>query len=185
MNATQSPEQWLPIPGYEGSYEVSDQGRVRSVDRYVYNYAGSINPTFLRGRMRRLRERAGGYLEVRLSVDAVPVKHWVHRLVLEAFVGPRPDGTECCHIDGNASNNHVSNLYWGTKSQNAQDRVRHGNHPQARKTECINGHAFDAENTIVRKTGGRDCRTCSRDRSRELMRAKRAREKALQKIGRP
>lgn len=50
----------------------------------------------------------------------------VHRLMLEAFVGPRPDKHECRHADNDRTNNAIGNLSWGTKSQNQSDRVRHG-----------------------------------------------------------
>lgn len=50
----------------------------------------------------------------------------VHRLVLEAFVGPCPPGMECCHWDGNPSNNHLSNLRWDTQAANKEDQRRHG-----------------------------------------------------------
>ena len=52
--------------------------------------------------------------------------HYVHHLVLEAFVGPRPEGYECCHKDGNPMNNNLPNLYWGTPAQNDADQSRHG-----------------------------------------------------------
>lgn len=59
----------------------------------------------------------------------VPVRAkrlYLHRAVLEAFVGPCPDGYECRHLDGNPTNNRVENLVWGTPSENMQDRWRHG-----------------------------------------------------------
>ncbi len=51
----------------------------------------------------------------------------MHRLVLEAFVGPCPEGMQCRHLDGNRSNNHIDNLAWGTPKENCADRGRHGN----------------------------------------------------------
>lgn len=53
-------------------------------------------------------------------------RYYIHRLVLLAFVGPCPPGMECCHIDGNPINNRLSNLRWGTRRENMEDRVRHG-----------------------------------------------------------
>ena len=50
----------------------------------------------------------------------------VHKLVLEAFVGPCPDGLECCHNDGNSFNNHIDNLRWDTHKSNIHDRIKHG-----------------------------------------------------------
>ena len=51
----------------------------------------------------------------------------VYTLVLEAFVGPRPSGMQCRHLDGNVGNNHLYNLAWGTAKENATDREHHGN----------------------------------------------------------
>jgi hypothetical protein len=99
----------------------------------------------------------------------------VHALVLSAFVGPRPPGLEIRHLDGNPRHNDLSNLAYGTTSENARDRVRHGTHPDAAKTQCIRGHEFTAENTYRRPNGDRTCLTCKREseRSRWPERARR------------
>jgi hypothetical protein len=102
-------EQWKTVPGYEGLYEVSDGGRVRSL---------------LLDRLLSITAHRSGHCSVRLSR-----KHfYVHALVLTVFVGPRPvrdDGlrTECRHLDGNPSNNALANLRWGTVKENRADRV--------------------------------------------------------------
>lgn len=57
----------------------------------------------------------------------------VHRLILLTFVGPCPDGMECCHNDGNAANNRRENLRWDTYKANAKDRIAHGTHPAGEK----------------------------------------------------
>lgn len=68
----------------------------------------------------------GGYLFVNLYQAAkVKTPVTVHRLVLEAFVGPRPDGMECRHLDGDPANNRLANLAWGSPVENASDRKRH------------------------------------------------------------
>jgi HNH endonuclease/NUMOD4 motif/Helix-turn-helix len=124
MSNNKLPEQWRPIPDYEGMYEVSDHGRVRSLDRMVY--AGNGRDRFARGRMLKLIE-GGHYLFVMLrdgSGKATPRR--VHRLVLEAFVGPRPAGMECRHLDGVRRNCHLDNLACGTRAENDQDRGVHG-----------------------------------------------------------
>ena len=110
MNPTQ--ERWLPIPGYEGSYKVSDHGRVWSSlsER-------ALNPS---------KRRHGGYRVVTLKR-----RQWaVHKLVLLAFVGPCPDGMEVCHEDGDPENNHLWNLRYDTHDANVQDRRVHGTHPR-------------------------------------------------------
>jgi hypothetical protein len=96
----------------------------------------------------------------------------VHPLVAAAFIGPRPDGMEIRHLDGERFNNAAVNLCYGTPSENARDRVNHGRDAQARKTTCIRGHAYDDQNTYVAPTGWRQCRPCKR--LREIARAQRA-----------
>lgn len=109
-------ERWLPVPGMEGAYEVSDMGRVRSLDRLVVNGPrGATRP--LRGRVLRIH-LAKGYPSVSLGASR---KACVHTLVLLAFVGPRPDGMECCHWNGDPTDNRLQNLRWDTSSNNKKD----------------------------------------------------------------
>ena len=163
MNPTQ--ERWLPVPGYEGYYEVSDHGNVRSVDRTVDRTDGKTMK--LRGVLLSAVPSAGKYLCVNLCRDGVCRMHRVHRLVLEAFVGPRPDGAIGCHWDDNPANNHIENLRWGTTSDNMHDRVRNGRHYQAVKTHCHRGHAFTEVNTHVHPNGTRHCKACTLLRGKE------------------
>lgn len=164
-SSTAMDERWLPIPGYEGSYEVSDQGRVRSLDR--------VDRTGHRwqGRMIRLHpvsER--GYLKATLYRDGKGSQRLVHRLVLEAFVGPCPEGMEACHGDGDTTNNELSNLRWGTSSENNYDIVRHGNHHHAVKTSCKRGHQLVTPNLNPSREqaarGWRRCKACARETDR-------------------
>lgn len=143
-------ERWRPVPGYEGLYDVSDHGRVRSHHREPN--------TLLR------QSKTPRYLTVGLAKNGERRMWHVHRLVLLAFVGPLPEGMQSRHLDGDETNNHLSNLTYGTVSQNVLDKVRHGTYRngQNTKTECIRGHAFDDENTYVNPRGHRVCRTCSR-----------------------
>lgn len=168
-------EQWRPIPGREGVYEVSDLGRVRSLDREITTRAGVKK--IQRGRIlkpgmnRRHRHVA--------LCDGYQCKSYrVHRLVMEAFVGPLPEGKEVRHRDDNPDNNQLSNLVYGTRSENLLDRVRNGTHHMANRTHCVNGHEFTTQNTIIRTGGGRKCRECKRDKGRDYMRAKREQERA-------
>ena len=116
-------EMWKPVLGWRGLYEVSDQGRVRSLPREVMAgraglrmHPGRIVATFVRQ----------GRLFVNFSDGDKRQTCTIHRLVLEAFVGPRPKGMECRHLDGNPAHNYLDNLVWGTKFENETDRVRHG-----------------------------------------------------------
>ena len=74
-----------------------------------------------------------GYHRVVLRANGKKTRKAVHRLVLEAFVGPRPPGMECLHGDGNPRNNRVGNLSWGTQKENGADKVRHGNSTRGTK----------------------------------------------------
>src|SRR5438270_713720 len=101
-------ERWLPVLEYEGRYEVSDHGRVRSLDRTALKRSGVKQ--FHRGRIRKPNHHRAGHPFVSLSGHEKKKNRFVHRLVLEAFVGPRPEGLEGCHNDGSPQNNHLSNL---------------------------------------------------------------------------
>ena len=116
-------EMWKPVFGWEGIYEVSDQGRVRSLPRETKGgwikskrHTGKIIASFVRQERRFINLFDG---DKRATCT-------IHRLVLEAFVGPRPSGMECRHLDGNPANNRLDNLAWGTKFENDMDMFRHG-----------------------------------------------------------
>lgn len=161
MHATQN-IQWLPVKGYEGSYEVSDQGDVRSIARTVNRSNGS--PQKIQSRIRRTCTRKTGHLTVSLSLNGKIVSRDVHRLVMEAFVGPCPAGQEVRHLNGNAADNRLDNLAYGTRQQNVRDMMRHGTaHGQA-KTHCPRGHAYAGGNLGWNRGGkgyvGRICRAC-------------------------
>lgn len=151
-------ENWLPIPGHEGLYEVSDLGRIRSVAHQ--------GPTrWVPQRILRQSIGTHGYPKVSLQKDLQAKSHTVHSLVASAFLGPRPEGMEVRHLDGNCLNPVAANLRYGTRSENRYDQVRHGTHPFASKKSCPRGHAYTPENTYVRGSR-RTCRTCSRERAR-------------------
>lgn len=118
-------EQWVDVEGYDGRYQVSNMGRVRSVDRLITAKAGW--QTMRRGRILKNVEGNHGYPIVSLWRNN---KNWtptVHRLVLEHFVGPRPEGYEACHENGIKMDPRLSNLRWDTGSvNNLVDKERHG-----------------------------------------------------------
>lgn len=125
------PEIWKPIARWEGKYEVSSFGRVRSLPRLVKG-KHRTGTEFMRTVPERILKpgRLGryGHLQVVLGSRARSENSSVHRLVAEAFLGPRPEGLDIRHLDGNAGNNQVDNLAYGTRSQNNQDSVRLGKH---------------------------------------------------------
>ena len=110
-----SEERWKPVLGYDGDYEISDMGRVHSY-KYRWKPPKMLSPGTV----------GGGYKSVALSFQGQQRTHMVHRLVLEAFVGPCPEGMEACHNDGNPVHNVLQNLRWATHSENARDRWKHG-----------------------------------------------------------
>lgn len=156
-------ERWLPVVGFEDSYEVSDHGNVRSVPREVVVVSRAGNP-FIRKLTGKLlspsKAGPGEHLSVVLSRKGEYHSVRVHHLVLEAFVGPQPTGALGLHRDDDPRNNHVSNLRWGTHSDNQHDKVLNGNHHNANKTHCPNGHPY-----THRVRGARRCRTCRREQS--------------------
>lgn len=155
---TEAREVWKPVSSYEGIYEVSDAGRVRSVARF--DAAGHWRD----GREMTTRADADGYLRVPLCKLGKKTSHGVHRLVLSAFEGEPQDGAHACHNDGNPANNRLTNLRWDTASANARDRVQHGRDEHRRRTHCIRGHALVAPNLLeyALLRNRRACRTCSR-----------------------
>ena len=161
-------EEWRPIAGYEGLYEVSNEGRVRSVDRVVpHAYSGTLT---IRGRfMRTSRPHpATEHLSVCLCREGVARKFLVHRLVAEAFI-PNPDDLPMVlHWDDKASNNHVENLRWGTQTENMADYVRNRGHHYGKRTHCKWGHEYTEANVTwvtYRKTTSRRCNTCDSTRA--------------------
>lgn len=153
MDAAPPAERWLPAVAWEGLYEVSDLGRVRSLTRWTP--AGTR-----KGRLLKTNISPSGYPQLGFRRDGKSRTQAVHRLVAAAFLGPRPEGQEVRHLDGNKINNRLDNLAYGTPSENSLDSIRHGTHPSASKTHCKRGHLFDEENTIIRPGNGRKCRMC-------------------------
>lgn len=155
-------ETWLPIQGYEGEYEVSDAGRVKSLARVVSSYGGRQRITS--ELIRKFFVNNRGRTMVALRGARAPDHHQIHHLVLEAFVGPKPLGMYGCHRDDDPTNNRLDNLYWGTPADNTADCLRNGTHNMASKTSCLRGHEFTDANTkvTVRKNGRtkRECRLC-------------------------
>lgn len=145
---TQAHEQWRPVPGYEGDYEVSTFGRVRSHKRRA--------PRVLSGTVRR-----GGYIRVQLWRGSTPDYFGVHQLVLRAFVGPRPDGAVTRHLNGDPSDNRLANLAYGTVRENNRDTVRHGTwaNQNTAKDRCKRGHPLEGDN-LYEHNGRRWCITC-------------------------
>lgn len=93
------------LPGYEGEYQVSDMGRIKSLKTK-------------RGLILKPKKNKFGYMTIVLSKDHTPKTHSIHSLVLIAFVSDRPEGLVVNHIDGNKANNTLGNLEWVTQQEN-------------------------------------------------------------------
>ncbi|WP_082581204.1 NUMOD4 motif-containing HNH endonuclease [Leifsonia sp. Root227] len=153
-------EEWRAIPGLEGYYEASSAGRIRSVSR-AWKNSEKIRP----GRTLAARPSRSGHMRVQICVDGSETTWLVHRLVLLAFVGAPPAGTEGCHNNGDPADNRIENLRWDTHAANARDALSHGTHENARKKQCPSGHDYTPQNTYY--NAGRKCRTCNRLRASE------------------
>jgi len=116
-------EIWKPVVGYRGSYAVSNFGRVKSLQRDCKRGGGGYRVVPEKILKPTLWAR---YWSVQLSARGIVERRRVHELVLTAFIGPRPRGKRCCHNDGNRDNNELTNLLWGTHSENEADKQNHG-----------------------------------------------------------
>lgn len=153
-------EQWKAVVGAEGRYEVSNLGRVRSLDRTIIRSDGRTR-RFKGVLLKPSTDKGAGYQRVVISTWTRRYTARVHDLVARAFIGEPPLGHEARHLDGDPSNNHLSNLLWGTRTQNAADDVRNGVGKQFH-THCSRGHEFIASNLRTSARGWRGCLACKR-----------------------
>lgn len=138
------PEEWRDISGYEGLYQVSSLGRVRSLTRKARSTTNLAGWRAVGGRIRKLsRHRPSErYLGICLSKEGHHKNIMVHTLVLQTFVGPAPEGYTCNHLDGDPTNNRLENLAWVTQKENIHHSMRLGlkpsgeQSPHAKLTAC-------------------------------------------------
>jgi hypothetical protein len=112
-------EEWRDVVGFEGLYKVSDLGNVKNAKTEL------IKKMNLNVRLNRP--------QMCLSKFDKVTTVYPHKLVMEAFVGKRPEGMECCHADGDPFNNALVNLRWDTKTNNSQDKFKHGTQKMGEK----------------------------------------------------
>lgn len=112
-------EIWKDIVGYIGSYMISNYGNTKRL-------AGSYKCK--NERILKPKKNKSGHLRITLHKNDKPNYCYIHRLVLETFVGPCPIGMECRHLDGDPGNNKLENLKWGTRIENSQDSKDHHGH---------------------------------------------------------
>ena len=109
-------EIWKDIPGFEGRYQVSNLGIVKSL----------IRPYQIKSIVLKPMVNKSGYLYIHLYKDCKQHHKFIHRLVLRTFTGSCPVGMETRHLNGIKADNRLENLRWDTKSENGKDRVKHG-----------------------------------------------------------
>lgn len=157
-------EEWLSVVGTEGRYSISSLGRFRN------DVTGTIRKPSLKTRNGR------SYQWVDWMTAGERVRRSIAELVLEHFVGARPPERCALHWDDDTQNNTTSNLYWGTRSENMQDKIRNGNNQWLKRTHCHQcGLPLEGENVKVSPRGGRSCWSCHRKAVRRCN--ERAREK--------
>lgn len=116
-------EEWRDVVGFEGLYQVSNLGRVKSFVRYKD------------GRLLKPGKASHQYYTVALGRNN---SRTIHSLVAEAFLGPKPDSMEILHIDGSRDNNKVSNIRYGTRSDNIRDAVKLGRWMTQARIDALN-----------------------------------------------
>ena len=134
-------EIWKDIEGYEGLYQVSNQGRVKSLDYHCT------------GKERTLKQQiTRGYYQVRLCKNGEQKFYRVHRLVAKAFVSGYKDGYVVNHIDENKTNNHYTNLEWVTYRENSMKSTK--NPLKGKAVRCIElDTIYDSTIEAARQTG--------------------------------
>jgi hypothetical protein len=134
-------ECWKSAVGYEGFYDVSSEGRIRSLRFSNGTTKSRPRPS---PKLMSIRPNSDGYLIVDLSKSGVCLTQHVHILVLRAFVGERPSGLQGAHVDGNPANAKVGNLIWATQSENEAHKKIHGTSLLGRKRPCRSNHVTKA-----------------------------------------
>ena len=153
-------EEWRPVVGYEGLYEVSNMGRVRSLDRLVRHPYGKA---LKKGKIIKPTLKNSGYYNSELRIDGRVKYPLVHRIVYEAFVGPIPEGMQINHINEDKTDNRLENLNlmspkenisWGTCIARRAKKLSivkkgkntHGDNPNA--TQILQ---FDKDGNLIKE----------------------------------
>ena len=153
-------ERWKDIEGFEGYYQVSDMGRVRSLDRVVTTTRhGKPLSMTTKGRILRAPVTRDGYVSIQLFKHSKYYTFRVHRLVAKAFIDNEDNLPEINHIDGNKQNNRVENLEWCTRGHNIRHAFRTGlikkenMRSNAKKVRRSDGVVFDSLTKAAEESG--------------------------------
>ena len=121
-------ELWLPVPGWEKFYRVSNFGDAESLGRMTARKSPSGVPyqRWIDGKRLKPSLNDVGYLHIQMTAEGRRTSAAVAPLVMATFVGPKPKGLQVAHLDGNRTNNRLDNLEYKTPKENAMDRIRHG-----------------------------------------------------------
>jgi hypothetical protein len=137
-------ETWKQVVGFEGLYEVSDLGRVRSSDRMSKSKLGSYRKQS--GKLILGGTNSRGYrLCLLYPAEGKRKTVYFHHLVLKTFVGDPLPSQEACHNDGNKQNNRLDNLRWDTHVKNCGDREKHGTNHKG----SLNGNSKLTEKDVL------------------------------------
>ena len=149
-------ENWIDIEGYEGVYQVSNLGRVKSLNYHRSGKEKIMTPNLTKK----------GYLRIRLMSNGKTERYLVHRLVAQAFIPNHQNKPQVNHIDGNPSNNCVDNLEWCTNKENCNNPITIDNYKNRKGYRVYNSKPviqfsendifidiFDCANTAHRMTG--------------------------------
>lgn len=131
--------QWVSINGFP-NYEVSNYGQIRNKTTGLFLYGTPYDKC--------------GHLQVPLRNNGVATIFRYHQVVLEAFVGKRPTGYVCRHLDGNPKNNRLDNICWGTQSENSFDSIKHGRWPDNRGEKCGTSKLTEQQVSLIRLLWG-------------------------------
>ena len=157
-----SPEIWKAIPGFEGYYDVSDQGRVRSYWQRVGNKGRRGTKMVLGNTAQKIitlgRNPINGYLMARIYKPDKDSTITINRLVLLAFVGPCPPEMESCHNDGKKFNNFLINLRWDYRSNNVLDKINHDVVPHGE--QCWNSKLTEEKVIKIRELSSEGYKGC-------------------------
>ena len=129
-------EEWRDVVGYEGLYQVSNLGRVRSVDKIIKTGRGYVS-RLVKGKMKKIKVHSNGYLEVNLSSNGKAKTYKIHRLVSMAFIPNPRHFKEVNHKDEDKTNNNVDNLEWCSSKYNANYGNRNKKSSLARSKSII------------------------------------------------